>query len=55
MTIKNNLYQPISILIDSKHSFSLAGKETKTIPLTEKSEHMKTLEKSGTIKITLEG
>jgi hypothetical protein len=52
MTIKNNLYNPISIVLDKSRKIDLVGKESKKIPLKNKTEHMISLEKLGKIKIT---
>lgn len=52
MTIKNNLYKPLSIILDKSRQITLEGKESKKINLKKKTEHMISLEKLGKIKIT---
>ena len=52
MIIKNNLYKPISIILDTKRRLVLEGKESKSINLKEKTSHMIDLEKLGKIQIT---
>jgi len=52
MVIKNNLYKPLSIFMDTKRQMTLEGKESKEVKLKAKTEHMISLEKLGKIKIT---
>jgi hypothetical protein len=49
MTIKNNLYQPISVLLENGKRVCVQGKSS--LEVSSVSDHMKSLEKSGSIKI----